>query len=52
MQHVTSQAAYITGTYLTLAYSTHTSVREEWMIVRVIVELVPQADGELLEVWK
>jgi hypothetical protein len=29
-----------------------TSIREEWVIVGVIVELVPQADSELLEVRK
>jgi hypothetical protein len=29
-----------------------TSVREEWVIIGVIVEVVPQADSELLEVRK
>lgn len=29
-----------------------TSVREQRVVVRVVVELVPQADGELLEVWE
>jgi hypothetical protein len=29
-----------------------TGIGEEWVIVSVIVELVPQADSELLHVWK